>query len=297
MSLGPTRGKHRVMKVLRISTILGFCIAVSSGVSAQTPCNPPDVIDSQITLGSIHDVTYCRQALVNDAFGTWDGNIPATLPVVTRNVRNPFWWVPNIAEVDNYHDPSSPPDATSEDALLYIAGPVSSGKVVILNGGHTGTCDWTQFPPDEGTVDLLQQLLAAGHSVLATNLLGCGNDDDAVTAKFADLTIGYYLAIPTQAMNYWHLTRQFTEYDMAGLSGGGWLTAIAAALDPRITLSFAVAGSMPGIEFVPDWERCLQWSEDCWPQEMVIPRYYGIAGYLTTIYWRARAGAGSTPRS
>ena len=139
-----TEEKHRVVKVLRISTILGFCIAVSSGVAAQTPCNPPDVIDSQITLGSIHDVTYCRQALVNDAFGTRDGNIPATLPVVTRNVRNPFWWVPNIAEVDNYHDPSSPPDATSEDALLYIAGPVSSGKVVILNGGHTGTCDWTQ---------------------------------------------------------------------------------------------------------------------------------------------------------
>ena len=32
---------------------------------------------------------------------------------------------------------------------------------------------------------------------------------------------------------------------MAGLSGGGWTTTIASALDPRIVLSFPVAGSVP----------------------------------------------------
>jgi hypothetical protein len=32
---------------------------------------------------------------------------------------------------------------------------------------------------------------------------------------------------------------------MFGLSGGGWSTTIAAALDPRITLSVPVAGSVP----------------------------------------------------
>merc|ERR1712113_957992 len=32
---------------------------------------------------------------------------------------------------------------------------------------------------------------------------------------------------------------------MAGLSGGGWTTTLMAAIDPRIGLSFPVAGSMP----------------------------------------------------
>ena len=32
---------------------------------------------------------------------------------------------------------------------------------------------------------------------------------------------------------------------MAGLSGGGWTTTIASAMDPRIRLSFPIAGSIP----------------------------------------------------
>lgn len=31
----------------------------------------------------------------------------------------------------------------------------------------------------------------------------------------------------------------------AGLSGGGWTTALAAAIDPRIALSVAIAGNIP----------------------------------------------------
>jgi hypothetical protein len=32
---------------------------------------------------------------------------------------------------------------------------------------------------------------------------------------------------------------------MLGLSGGGWSTTLAAAVDPRIQLSFPTAGSVP----------------------------------------------------
>ena len=32
---------------------------------------------------------------------------------------------------------------------------------------------------------------------------------------------------------------------MVGLSGGGWTTTVAAAIDPRIDLSIPVAGSLP----------------------------------------------------
>lgn len=47
------------------------------------------------------------------------------------------------------------------------------------------------------------------------------------------LTINYALSL-----GYKHVV-------MTGLSGGGWTTTVAAAVDPRITLSMPVAGSIP----------------------------------------------------
>ena len=43
-----------------------------------------------------------------------------------------------------------------------------------------------------------------------------------------------------KALGYKHIV-------MAGLSGGGWTTTISAAIDPRITLSMPIAGSMPKV--------------------------------------------------
>jgi hypothetical protein len=43
-----------------------------------------------------------------------------------------------------------------------------------------------------------------------------------------------------EALGYKHIV-------MAGLSGGGWTTTISAAIDPRITLSMPIAGSMPKV--------------------------------------------------
>jgi PhoPQ-activated pathogenicity-related protein len=42
----------------------------------------------------------------------------------------------------------------------------------------------------------------------------------------------------TNVLKYKHIV-------MAGLSGGGWTTTIAAAIDPRIQLSIPIAGSIP----------------------------------------------------
>ena len=257
--------------------VLALCFVAepaitSHRVAAQTACNPASVIDSQITLGSPNDVVACQQAIINAAFGTSAGQLPTTLPVVTPAVVNPFPSFTNVAEVDNYHDPATPPQAYPEDALLYIAGPVSSGKVVILNGGHQGTCDWTAFDPGFNLQATMQGLLNAGHSVFAMNMLGCGTNDDLIVGTYGNLAIGYYVAAAVEAMNYWDVTGEFNEYDMVGLSGGGWTTEILAALDPRVTTSFADAGSMPGIAFIDPFSG--------FPAEYTLSSYYGIAGFL-----------------
>ena len=48
-----------------------------------------------------------------------------------------------------------------------------------------------------------------------------------------------------RAVNYATQVLGYKRVVMMGLSGGGWTTTLAAALDPRIALSTPVAGSVP----------------------------------------------------
>jgi hypothetical protein len=55
-------------------------------------------------------------------------------------------------------------------------------------------------------------------------------------------------------------TLGYDSVSMIGLSGGGWTTTLASAIDTRISLSFPVAGSLPfnmynGFFDSRDWEQ------------------------------------------
>ena len=119
----------------------------------------------------------------------------------------------------------------------------------------------------------LQSLLSAGFSVLAMNMPACGSwevHDEIVTA-FGLSAMQYFVVMAVQAMNYWDAHGSFREYDMIGLSGGGWTTTILAAMDPRIKKSFPVAGSMPGLIAVDPGDA---------DDEQLWAPYYAVAGYL-----------------
>ena len=57
-------------------------------------------------------------------------------------------------------------------------------------------------------------------------------------------TMQYFIEPVVLAINYAE-TLGYTHFVMLGLSGGGWSTTLAAAIDPRIQLSFPTAGSVP----------------------------------------------------
>jgi len=59
---------------------------------------------------------------------------------------------------------------------------------------------------------------------------------------------------------------RYTDFNMVGLSGGGWTTTLAAAIDPRIKLSFPVAGT------VPMYLRVEPYNHDI---EQYLPQLYG----------------------
>ena len=90
--------------------------------------------------------------------------------------------------------------------------------------------------------------------------------------------IRYFLEPTLISLNYAQnrersRSNQFPNYrrfHMIGLSGGGWTTTVCAALDPRITLSFPVAGTMP---------LYLRSGGSIGDREQFQPSFYRIAGY------------------
>jgi hypothetical protein len=59
-----------------------------------------------------------------------------------------------------------------------------------------------------------------------------------------DYTIRYFIEPVVLSINY-AVTLGYETILMMGKSGGGWTTTIAAAVDPRISVSFPIAGSVP----------------------------------------------------
>ncbi|MEO3868643.1 hypothetical protein ABGB18_07425 [Nonomuraea sp. B12E4] len=63
------------------------------------------------------------------------------------------------------------------------------------------------------------------------------------SAEFSTLT--FFLEPLTVTLNYAQQAYQPKSVEMIGLSGGGWTTTVYSALDPRVTRSYPVAGSLP----------------------------------------------------
>jgi hypothetical protein len=81
-----------------------------------------------------------------------------------------------------------------------------------------------------------------------------------------------------------HLTaaEQYRSISMVGLSGGGWTTVLASAIDTRIQFSFPVAGSLP---------LSIRGSGDAGDYEQMSSQLYSIANYFE-LYVMGASGEG-----
>jgi hypothetical protein len=74
----------------------------------------------------------------------------------------------------------------------------------------------------------------------------------------AGTPLRYFIEPAIGSINYALSLRSYDKIIVSGLSGGGWTTTLLAAIDPRITHSYAVAGSVPFASRVVnegDWEQ------------------------------------------
>jgi pimeloyl-ACP methyl ester carboxylesterase len=234
------------------------------------------------------DIVTRRTTLINQLWGS--SSLPTTQPMVTTGVSNPFPSY-NVARVDEYV--ASMSNGQSNTSNLYNASSPNNGRVVILNPGHQGTCDWTAFSGGYRMQAVLQTLLAAGYSVFAMNMPGCGSTSAhvALFSSYGNAAMSYFFEPAVQAMNYWDSHATFSRYDFVGLSGGGWTAPNLAALDTRIKISVGVAGSWPGITMTGI--NCSQYCGDNSAsngQEQDWLNYYNVAGGYLDLYVMAAFG-------
>lgn len=168
----------------------------------------------------------------------------------------------------------------------YLRAEPFEGCFLAYHFGHD------EDPAETGAVELIQRAHGGGCDVLVLTMpLMHGNPRPVVETEFGPVRftdhaafallpetgefrpLRNFLETAALGLNFAHQERgSFDLVAMAGLSGGGWTTTIYAALDPRIHVSFPVAGSLPlalrGEQaYIGDWEQTL-------------PSLYRLASYL-----------------
>jgi len=175
---------------------------------------------------------------------------------------------------------------SGQSTVAYHFLPVNRfNRLVIVHQGHSCELDDGQDPGSAGIARTISTLVASGFSVLAMNMphlrpgnaeMGlaaqCDGDHQAVMnlpTSGGSSPIKFFVEPVVVAMNYLGSTQspvRYTDFNMVGLSGGGWTTTLAAAIDPRIKLSFPVAGT------VPMYLRVEPYNHDI---EQYLPQLYG----------------------
>ena len=133
----------------------------------------------------------------------------------------------------------------------------------------------------------INSLLSDGYSVLAVFMQhmnyvlpnDCGvpsHDEMFQTLHTEGSVMKFFMEPVAVSLNYLQTPEPrrsvptYQDFSMVGLSGGGWTTVVYAAIDPRIKLSFPVAGSLPLYLRFPASEG---------DTEQNLAPFYRIAGY------------------
>ncbi|MEI7910327.1 MAG: hypothetical protein WCK77_11875 [Verrucomicrobiota bacterium] len=207
----------------------------------------------------------------------WPDGLPSnTLPTVARNIAADVFdrYLPGIerksvAAVDKLDADIAPYDFHSISYLLHpFKTNANTGKLVIYHSGHRrSVAEWA------GGDDVINRLLTEGFTVLAMDMPCYGwNADDTIKLPEEKVTITrekhknpheemfrkflpklphegaifrFFLEPVVQGINCFLQTNPGAEVAMVGISGGGWATTLAPAVDIRITRSFPVAGTYP----------------------------------------------------
>lgn len=234
--------------------------------------------DRELAIQSRSDTARTRERLIQFVWGA--KRLPQNRPVqVNRSVPSPIADLENLKRVDALFIAM---ECGQQTVTYHFIAQHPNRRLVIVHQGHV--CELDQY----GVGDLIRDLLREGYSVLGAYMPQCrpGDCTGSCTARhnamFTSLVpsagspMRFFLEPIAVSLNYLESRHRaddfprYREFNMAGLSGGGWTTTVYAALDPRIRLSFPVAGTMP---------LHLRSGGSIGDTEQTLPAFYRIAGY------------------
>lgn len=100
--------------------------------------------------------------------------------------------------------------------------------------------------------------------------------------------LSYFILPVLLAIDWAQTSLGHTEFAMAGCSGGGWTTTLAAALDPRISLSIPIPGPLP-----PQWMDTADWYPLDWEGQMNPHSVYSTCSFLCMTILSSVGGGGA----
>lgn len=269
-------------KILQLSAALAcfgtfFASEVTAGTKNPVPIRAqhahPWVDDYKITLASASDVAARRNELIDIIWGP--AGFPTGESQLLMDAASPIADLENLERVE--HLQTSMKRVNSfPDVLVssYLFIPVSKrNRLVVVHYGHG--CPVSFNAQGDGLKATIKALLRDGYGVLASlmpfNEQCEPNGHDLLFTGEQPRPFHYFLEPLAKALNY--VVQHYPAYEdfsMVGLSGGGWTTSVYAAIDPRVRISFQVAGS------IPLYLRPANFHQDA---EQYWPTLYSRAGY------------------
>ena len=192
------------------------------------------------TLNSIHDPDQAEALRRRILAELWEGgNLPAWFPDAVSAIEDGRY--PQASRIETLRiDMESGLFSTA----WFMTPQEPAGRLMIYHAGHE-----TDF---HQSADVLQRLLEESCHVLALNMpltgdnLPTGSDLSSHDDLESLARPMHFFAEPViVSLNYALQAGAFRHVAMMGLSGGGWTTTLAAAIDPRIDAAYSVAGGYP----------------------------------------------------
>jgi hypothetical protein len=231
-----------------------------------------------------------REALIRKIWGTAGYPISKTPTVVTSYIKTDedakrhtlpkLSELPNLSRIDQLKVTVRGSTKSLESRAYHFIPQNSNGRLMIVHHGHS--CVFNDYG---GLTEMVKRLLEKGYGVVGMRMPGYQDSQDCPFGNtehnilWTDpgysmptnqgSQLKYFIEPVAVVLNY--MRRNFPnykDYNLTGLSGGGWTTTIYAAIDPNLHLSFPVRGTLPLYMKSHYGDTEQHWSE-----------YFAIAGY------------------
>lgn len=210
-------------------------------------------VSQLITIRTSDDVANLRHQLLQFLWGK--PALPAILPTaVMHDVKDSsFMDIPSLLRIDALRIEM---DFGILSHAYHLIPRTPNARVILYHHGHDGDFILGK--------EQIKTLLDQGYAVIAFAMPLVGRNNQPTIdfprvgklrltshdhMKFLTPTSGhpvkYFVEPVIAALNYIEATHGIATVSMIGISGGGWTTTLAAAIDTRIKKSFPVAGSYP----------------------------------------------------